>query len=181
MRRRWRESSHQQAGSLSASKCSVNIALSRKQHYSSLLGHYIMARSPTICRLVSLHYISFLFCYVSTLLLSSPFPLFLHHFLITLSLSSFQHVLTLVFAVFACFAFFSSFLSPLSLILNSLLSFYFSHSITPSYLSSFFPFSPFSLFTSTHLLLSSFLSFLCFFPSSVVHRLQISDSSAAAA
>lgn len=72
MRRRQRERSHQWAGCLSASKCSVNIALSSKQHYSSLSAHYIMARSPTVCRFVSLYYISSLFCYVSSLFLSSP-------------------------------------------------------------------------------------------------------------
>lgn len=72
MRRRQRKRSHQWAGSLSASKCSVNIALSSKQHYSSLSAHYIMARSPTVCRFVLLYYISSLFCYVSSLFLSSP-------------------------------------------------------------------------------------------------------------
>lgn len=106
---------------------------------------------------MSLHYISFLFCYVSPLLLSSPSLYFSITFL---SLSpSYQHVLILYFLVFAYVAWFSSFPSSFSLpffiFLPLLLSFSLLTTTFPQLISLFF----------ISLSSSSFSSYLCPSPS----------------
>lgn len=131
-----------------------------------------MARSPTICRLVSLHYISFLFCYVSTLLLSSPSLYFSitssslspYRLFNTFWLSSLQSLLVLLFSLLSFLLFISPLLFHLSsthsslftsltplLLLISPLSFPFLLSLSSPQLTFSSPLSSLSSVSSPHL------------------------------